>query len=152
MTNFIMEEHDKILVDANIFIALYYSLDPHHQKVLSLIKRLQPFKIFYVTNNYIINEAITLILIRSKSLSLASNFAGKVYKQTAKWFAMYQADEFHQKETCLLFESQKKYRGEFLSFTDCTLIAQAKRQKIKTIFTFDETFRQFESEGIKILS
>lgn len=57
----------------------------------------------------------------------------------------------YKKDIESVFFSQKKYKGGFLSYTDCSIIVQARIQKAKQIITFDKAFDQFSDE-FEILS
>lgn len=147
-----MEDQDKILVDANVFVALYHPLDPHHLRALKILNEFKDLRIFYITNNYIISEAATVILLRSKNVTLASSFVEESLERKMGWFKIFQVNKTFQIEAYSIFKKQEKHRGEFLSFADCTLLAQAKRQKIKSIFTFDKVFNDLGKDTIEVLS
>lgn len=137
---------DKIAIDANFLVALAYPDDPHNltaEKVfLQLIKR----RPIFIVNNYILAEAVTVILLRSKKMDKVKFLKKDILKKHSQLFrTAYIPANFNEK-IYQVFIGQKKYKGNFLSFTDCSLIAQARRQGIRTIITFDETFKQFSKE------
>ena len=85
-----------------------------------------------------------MTLLRSKSIAavqiLDSQFfiphAIKVFPLPASWHS----------DIMRVFLSQKKYKGEFFSYADSSLIVQAQKQQIPTILTFDGTFGQLSDE------
>lgn len=153
MTNFYMEDQkrNKILVDASFFIAVEWKNDPNHLKAEDCSRQLTEYSPIFVTNNYITAEILSVLLIRLKSLKHIKDFGRRVYGIKSPALKIYQVTQLLQEEAYKIFKNQKKYKKGFLSFFDCTLIAQARKQKIKTILTFDKTFRQFKKEGIKVL-
>lgn len=133
-----------VLVDANVIVAAVLPSDPHHGTSTRVISDYVQKGTEFITNNYIQSEAFTITLLRSKSMQavevLEEQFftsgALKVFPIPAAW----------QQEITTLFRAQQKYRGEFLSFADASLIVQARKQRISTILTFDTTFEQFKHE------
>lgn len=142
---------EAIIIDASFFIALFHPLDPNHGRAKGFIQEHKESSTLYTTNNYLISEAVTMLLLRSKNLELAVTFAHLCYSQQVAWFSINQVDQVLQSEALEVFKAQKKYKGEFFSFADCTLIAQAGRQKIKTILTFDQSFKALEKSDMRIL-
>lgn len=145
-------KRDKILVDANVLIALAYPRDPHHNQASVLLETLKINKPMFVTNNHIIDEALTVTPRRAKSMVHAILLGNSVYEKEASWFRVFRVPLSWEQEAFNLFRSQETYKKDtFLSFTDCILITQARKQRLTTLFTFDETLKKFEREGIKIL-
>lgn len=96
---------------------------------------------------------LTVTSIRAKSLEQAVELGESVYGSEPQWFHVYRTPLVWEKEASDLFKSQKVYKkDQFVSFTDYVLLVQARKQKIKTIFSFDEMLKRFEKEGITIIS
>lgn len=144
------EKGQKIIVDANILVGAHYFYDALHYKTTKVLEKLHKYKPQYYTNNYIIAETLTVLLVRSGNLKITRLFGESVYKESEVWFKILQIDEKLQKSSFEILKNQNIKHG-LLSFQDCTLIAQARREKIKTILTFDKTLKQFEKEGFKVL-
>jgi len=148
MMNYYMENN--IILDASYLIALAFSHDPHHKQAEIMLQEIISIKPVFVTNNYLLSEAMTMTLLRSKDcqfVEILKKHTFGTYKNICKVFYINQQFDEHIYN---LFIRQEKYRGEFLSFADCSIIIQARTQKIKTIFTFDSTFKQF-AEELKIV-
>jgi len=128
----------KILIDANVFIALNFPQDSCHQKAKELFDEIKN-SYQLLTNNYLVSEALTILLMKTKNIQKIGILACRFYHQ-AEPFIMAQVDKKLQLEALEIFSTQEKPK---LSFPDCTLIAQALEQKITTIFTFDRNIREF---------
>ena len=139
----------KILIDANVFIALNFPLDSCHQKAKKLFDKIKN-SYQLVTNNYLVSEALTVLLIKTKNIQKTKTLAFRFYHQPDP-FLMIQINKKLQLKTLEIFSNQKKPK---LSFPDCTLVAQALDQKITTIFTFDRNVKKFPllKKGFKFIS
>ncbi len=137
------------LVDANAYIALNWEKDPNHLKSSLVFKKLKDNKYLFVTNNYLVSEVANVLLMRLKDAPLVAAIT-KVFYFPPYNLKMTQVSKKLQLKSLEIFASQKKPQ---LSFPDCTLIAQALEQKIKTIFTFDKNLRRFPllKRGFKFL-
>lgn len=148
-----MVMRDKILLDANIFVAVAHPNDPHHKRALQLLEELKENKPTFVTNNHIIDEALTVTALRSKSLVYANTLGESIYTKESPWFRIYRVALNWEKEAFRIFRQQETYKkDEFLSFTDCILFSQARLQNISIIFSFDQHFKRLEKEKITVIS
>lgn len=139
---------EEILIDANVFVALNFPLDSCHQKAKELFDKVKN-SYQLVTNNYLISETLTVLLIKTKDIQKVKTLAFRFYHQSHP-FIMAQINKRLQLKTLEIFSAQKKPK---LSFSDCTLIAQALHQKINTIFTFDNDLKKFPlfKKGFKFI-
>ncbi|MDO8609945.1 MAG: PIN domain-containing protein [bacterium] len=137
---------DKILVDASIFVAIAFIEDPHHLIAKEIFHNFILKGKTFVTNNYIYAESLTVALIRSKNIKTVIFLKNDVFEAGKREVEIIKLDFSIEKEIVDMMLNQQKYKSEYLSFADCSLIVQARKQKIKTIFTFDKTFKQFEKE------
>lgn len=137
---------NNIILDASFLIALAFSQDAHFQHATMLFNDSLKDRPRFVTNNYLFSEAMTMTLIRSKQMKYCNALKEHTFDRSNKIFKMFYISGQLDKEISGLFLNQQKYKGEFLSFADCSVIIQARKQKIKTIFTFDSTFKQFGKE------
>lgn len=144
---------DKILLDANIFVAVAHLDDLHRKRALQLLEELKKNKPIFVTNNHIIDEALTVTALRSKSMLHVNTLGESIYTKESPWFRIYRVSLNWEKEAFRIFRKQETYKkDEFLSFTDCILLAQARLQNISKIFSFDQRFEQLEKEKITVIS
>ncbi len=147
MMNYYMVNNTKsAIVDANVFIALMLPKDSLYARANTLFTEMVERKVEFVTNNYILAESFTMILKRSKNTGAALFLKNEIFENKSNIIQVnYILDKWEDEIIQCLIE-QNKYKSEFMSFADCSLIVQARKQKIKTIFTFDQTFRQFRDE------
>lgn len=138
-----------IAVDSNVLIALQRRDDSLHNRAKKVAKDLEKTGAIFITNNYLIAEALTVLLLRTKSLKASLNLGKIVYEKENPWFKVYEINADLQKKAWKIFKSQKP--SNQLSFADCTLPVLAKHLGIKTIFSFDEKFKIFEKMGLEIL-
>lgn len=135
---------NQILVDANVVVAAVLPHDPHHEKASEVLRSYATKQAEFVTNQFIQSETYTITLMRGKSMEAVNMLNTHFFVPEAITVspvpASWQSDIMH------VFLSQRKYKGEFLSFADASLIVQARKQRIATILTFDTTFEQFKHE------
>lgn len=122
-----------VFVDTGIFVALHNADDELHSKSKELIKRALKGdfgRIF--TSDYVIDEAVTTALVRTKRHDLAVDLGRHIIDSpriTKIWIG---EDSFKQ-----AWEKFKMFKDKALSFTDCTSIALMEMRGIKHIMSFD---------------
>lgn len=146
MTSFYMGK-TKVIVDSNLFIALVISKDSLSVKADNILREITYKKNLICINQYIRQEALTVSSIREKNIKPAEILIRKFFSNK-NGIEVFQIPQSWEKEITELFLTQQKYKGELLSYIDCSLIVQARKQGIKSICTFDETFKQFAKEFI----
>ena len=146
MMNYYMPMINHVLIDANILVGLVLREDRHHLDAVRLIRTLLAENKILVTNNYIFSEACTITLLRGKDMEhvkiLKHDFCGS----EEKLISITHIKPDWESNIFNLFMKQKKYRSGYLSYSDCSLIVQARKNKIKAICTFDEDLQQFSDE------
>ena len=138
-----------VIADANAFIALNWQQDPNHLKAKKVFEKLKSDHYLIWTNNYLVAEVITVLMQKLKKVDNVAKVGNQFYSPSA-YLKTFQVNLKNQKESLKLFSTQEKPK---LSFPDCTLITQAIKQKISTIFTFDQDIRHFPllRKGFKFL-
>ena len=133
-----------ILLDSSFLIAYYNPLDEHRKKAIKIMDDLIIGKYGnpYVSD-YIFDEVVTVIFIRTKDLKLSNN-VGDVLRDS---LGLFDVDEEVFDNAWKIFKNQKNTN---FSFTDCTILAVMQERGISRIATFDEDFLKFE--GIKVVS
>jgi uncharacterized protein len=122
-----------VFVDTGIFVALHNADDEFHSKSKDLIKRALKGdfgRIF--TSDYIIDEAVTTALVRTKRHDLAVDLGRHIIDSpriTKLWIG---EDSFEK-----AWEKFKVYKDKTLSFTDCTSLALIEMRGIKHIMSLD---------------
>ncbi len=122
-----------VFVDAGIFVALRNAEDINHQKSKELmISALRGDWGRIYTSDYIIDEAITTALARTKRHDIAVD-VGSYIIDSPRYIKLVIDNEIFN-EAWLMFRTFK-HKG--LSFTDCTSLALSQKQGIKQILSFD---------------
>jgi len=137
------------LVDANVFISLNWQIDSNNQIATQIYRKLQSQGFSTITNNYLISEVITVLLIKLKNVKKVTSIAKSFYFPN-KYLKVQQINKKMQLQSLKIFSQQLRPK---LSFPDCTLITQALDQKITTIFTFDQNLKKFPllKKGFKFI-
>lgn len=134
-----------MIIDANVFVAISLVKDPHHATAKKHFSLLLAEGKRFITNNYIVQESLTVASLRSKSLKPAQFLNQRIFdKKTG--IEITRIPFVWEVDITNLFLNQKKYRSNILSFVDCSLIVQARKQNISTLFSFDHAFQQFARE------
>ncbi len=122
-----------VFVDTGIFVALRNADDDFHARSKELMKcgLRGEFGRLY-TSDYIVDEAVTTALVRTKRHELAVDLGKYIIESpriTKMWIG---EDSFN--EAWIKFGVLK---DKPLSFTDCTSIALIEKSGIKQIMSFD---------------
>jgi predicted nucleic acid-binding protein len=125
-----------IFIDTGIFVALRNADDEFHDRSKELMKQALRggFGRIY-TSDYVIDEAITTALVRTKRHDLALDL-GK-YMMESPRIARLRVDESAFENA---WEKFKSLKDKPLSFTDCTSLALIEKRRIKQIMSFDSGF------------
>ncbi|MBX5327271.1 MAG: type II toxin-antitoxin system VapC family toxin [Candidatus Bathyarchaeia archaeon] len=125
-----------VFIDTGIFIALRNADDELHQRSKELMKKAlkAEFGTIY-TSDYIIDEAITTALIRTKRQDLATDI-GKYIIESPRITKLWTTKETFE----LAWQKFQTLKDKPLSFTDCTTLAHIQKNKIKQILSFDSDF------------
>jgi hypothetical protein len=125
-----------VFVDTGIFVALHNADDEFHSRSKELMKQALKSdfgRIF--TSDYVIDEAITTALVRTKKHDLAVDLGMFIISSpriTKIWIAQESFEKAWKKFNAL--------KDKPLSFTDCTSIALMEMRGIKQIMSFDSGF------------
>jgi len=132
-----------IVLDTSFIVAFYNTRDENHQKAIKLMDEIIRGKYgkLYITD-YIFDESITVVLIRSKSLSETIKIGESIRKSTE----LLEVETTDFEDAWKFFKRQKITR---FSFTDCTTLEMMKKNEIKNIATFDEDF--VKVKGINVI-
>jgi len=131
----------RVLIDADVFIALYNDKDALSKRTIQLFKKLKNEKVKYFTTYDVIDEVATKL----------SYFLTKKASTTF-------LKEIIDSETQIIFPTEKSFqktinkiksiRTKRVSFTDCANIVAYKEYDIDAIFSFDKIYPK---EKLKIL-
>ncbi len=125
------------LLDANVLIAAYIKDNNQHFLAKSLLAQCQDYKL--QTNRLVVEEVATVLLLLTKDLSFATNITDFLFFDEAAKVEVTVLSQKLWQESYGIFSKQWSNN---LSLTDCSLIAQARLQEIKTIVTLDKDLKQ----------
>jgi predicted nucleic acid-binding protein len=123
-------------MDTSGFLALWDATDAHHSSAVRLQANLARSKRGFVTTDYVIDETVTLLLVRH-SHAAASDFletVGDSESLRVEWVA---SDLFYRAADFFRGHKDKEW-----SFTDCVSFTVMRDSDIQDCFTTDRHFRQ----------
>jgi uncharacterized protein len=133
-----------IMLDSSLLIAFKVKNDLHHERANALMKQVASGNFGKpLISDYVFDETVTGILVRSKNLKLAIEYGNELRAS----LETIEVDEEAFSQAWRIFSEQEKVE---LSFTDSTTIALMKSQDITRIGTFDQDFG--EIRGINAIS
>ncbi len=133
-----------ILLDSSLLIAFKVKNDFHHERANALMKQVSSERYGKpLITDYIFDETVTGILVRSKNLGLAVQYG----KELLSSLEMLHVDEETFRQAWKTFSEQENAK---FSFTDSTNMAVMKNNDITKIGTFDADFQ--EIEGLDVIA
>jgi predicted nucleic acid-binding protein len=139
----------QVLIDTNVIVSLLNKNDATHDLVLEKIQKLEALQTTFLLNSLILSEVCTVVLLRSKSLTLAKQ-ARQLLTSSGMNYVVTPCDAVLEKQTYQIFEAQAKPQ---LSVADCSLIAQAKMLSTTQVFTLDSQLQKvLRTHGLKSLA
>lgn len=132
----------KILVDADIFVALNCEHDSSHKKAVLLNNLLSP-EVTIMVSDPAFGEAITVISQKA-GLDKAIEFAEKVLDSQID---IVEVDAKLRRAALDIFKKQTSKNSRF---TDCINMAIMKNEGIGTIFSFDEQYKKNKFKRFEI--
>ncbi len=133
-----------ILLDTGFYFGLLSIKDQYHQQSQSIIKDLIKKKYGKIyTSNFILDESLTLINIRTKGKRL--DLLEKMKKLFLGSLAIANLLSIENSWLDSIYNLQKKLSapGDPVSFTDASNIVLCNNYEIKNIVSFDEHFSGF---------
>jgi len=129
-------------IDAGIFVAAYNTRDDNHSRAIELINNAMKGQYGSLsTSDYIFDEAVTLMLARTKNPEFAFGVGefilGDSSRSIPSFAKLIHVDEEVFSDAWAIF---KRYAVKRLSFTDCTTVVLMKRGKIDALLSFDRSF------------
>ena len=124
-----------IFIDTSVFVAFIVDKDTNHEKAVSLMEEIVdgghgPA----ITSDYVFDETVTVVLVRSKSLESAVRTGNSIRES----MPVMDVDSIIFEAAWNRFRGQKSTR---FSFTDCTIFEMVENNHIKELATFDREFK-----------
>lgn len=133
-----------IFIDTNIFVSFYNEADQNHNAAKNIISDIAAGKYGKpITSDYVFDEAVTVMLVRTKSLEHAVRLGQYILDSVQ--VAIVNSAILHT-----AWEIFRKENDEKMSFTDCTSRVFAEKFGIKNIATFDSAFKKVA--GINVIN
>jgi predicted nucleic acid-binding protein len=125
-----------IFIDTGVFIAARNTVDKNHSRGKELMARALAgeFGVVY-TSDYVVDEAVTTALARTKRLELAIDIGEFILGSPRIVKLRVSEDVFKA-----AWNKFKSLGERLLSFTDCTSLALMEKHGIESIASFDSSF------------
>lgn len=138
-----MDANNKLLVDADAFVALVNPSDSNHQKAKFLRNQISDQEFQLITSDPAFGEAITVIS-QDTGLELAVRFAEEALSSSVEFI---EVDAALRRKALDIFKKQTSKNSRF---TDCVNMAIMKEKGLDTIFSFDVQYKKnkFKRFGI----
>ncbi len=123
----------KAVIDSNVFIAAWHTRDQYNEKSIEILRKIATGEIHDVfITNYVVVEIVNF-LMRKASFSAAQE-AFDYLTNTNRIHVIY-IDRLFSARITEIFTQYK-----VLTLTDCSLVAIAQQENIKSLYSFDEGF------------
>jgi predicted nucleic acid-binding protein len=125
-----------VFIDTGVFVALRNADDELHIRSRELMKR--ALKGEYgrtYTSDYVIDEAITTALVRTRRHDLAVDI-GKYIIESPRITKLWTTKEAFD----LAWEKFKEFADKPLSFSDCVSLALMEKNRVNQMMSFDSGF------------
>ncbi|HEX9940894.1 MAG TPA: PIN domain-containing protein [Thermoanaerobaculia bacterium] len=131
----------RILIDTGAIYAFVTRTDPHHEAAKRFVREWLRQKGVFVLPDVVFAETMTLLKARvGPEVALR---VGRELRQNAAYAWLVLGIEA-ERETWAVFQ---RFTDKDWSYTDCAVLALARREKIPLVFAFDRHFLQMP--GIK---
>ena len=125
-----------VFIDTGVFVALRNADDELHIRSKQLIKKALKGEFGRVyTSDYVIDEAVTTALVRTRRHDLAVDI-GKYIIESPRITKLWTAKDAFD----VSWQKFKTFKDKPLSFTDCASLALMEKNHIKQIMSFDSGF------------
>jgi len=125
-----------IFIDTGVFVALRNADDEFHTRSKELMKKALKAEFGRVcTSDYVIDEALTTALVRTRRHDLAIDL-GKYIIESPRITKLWTTKETFD----TAWKKFKTFKDKPLSFTDCVTLAHTEKNHIKQIISFDSGF------------
>lgn len=122
-----------VFIDTGIFVALHNADDQYHQRSKELMKNALKGTLGRIfTSDYIIDEAVTTALARTRKHDIAVDLGTYIIESPRIIKLTIDQDTFN-----VAWTKFKTLEDKGLSFTDCTSVALIEKRGINRIMSFD---------------
>lgn len=126
---------DRILVDADAFVALAKEDDANHKKAVEVLGALNERPVSFLTTNYVFLEVVTVLSVRvGRTAALA--FIDSM-RSVDSPFPVHRISEELDDSAVEIFTKQT---SKNVSFVDCSNIAVCRALHVDSVFSFDKIY------------
>jgi predicted nucleic acid-binding protein len=128
-----------VFLDTGIYVAFHNTRDVNHKRATQLATSILKGELGAAyTSDYIFDEAVTVVLARTRRHDLALELGNIILSNIKPALAeLIRVDNAVFQEAWRIFQ---QIPGRNLSFTDCTTIAFVKNMRIDSVLSFDSDF------------
>ena len=125
-----------VFIDTGIFVALRNADDELHVRSKELMKQALKGEFGRIhTSDYVIDEAITTALVRTRRHDLAVDL-GRYIIESPRITKLWTTEDTFD----MAWKKFKTFKDKPLSFSDCVSLALMEKNRIKQIISFDSGF------------
>ena len=125
-----------VFIDTGVFVALRNADDELHVRSKELMKQALKGEFGRIhTSDYVIDEAITTALVRTRRHDLAVDL-GRYIIESPRITKLWTTEDVFD----MAWEKFKTFTDKPLSFSDCVSLALMEKNRIKQIISFDSGF------------
>src|SRR5439155_17038001 len=125
-----------VFIDTAGFVALWDAADEHHGRALRLQTELARRRRSFLTTDYVVDEATTLLLVRH-SYAAAADFLKTTLESKTLRLEWTDSERFHAAAEIFHRHDDKEW-----SLTDCVSFVLMHELKMEDSFTTDGNFHQ----------
>jgi predicted nucleic acid-binding protein len=126
----------EVFIDTSGWVALKHKGDTFWQTATALHRRLLTAGVRYVTSNFVLDEAYTLLLYRVGH-HVAVELGEEI--RASRMVTIVHIDPAWEEEAWQMF---RRYADKTFSFTDCTSFVVMRHRRVQESFTNDHHFEQ----------
>lgn len=126
----------RLLIDTGAIYAFITRTDPHHNAAKDFVRDWLGQQGVFVLTDGVFAETMTLLKVR-----LGSEIAVRVGRELRRnpAYSWRPLGEEGEREAWAIFQ---RYSDKDWSYTDCSILAVARRERIPLVFAFDQHFLQ----------
>ena len=125
-----------VFIDTGVFVALRNADDEYHVRSKELMKRALKGEFGRIlTSDYVIDEAVTTALVRTRRHDLAVD-VGKYIIDSPRIMKLWTTKDTFD----MAWEKFKTFKDKPMSFSDCISLVLMEKNGIKQIISFDSGF------------
>lgn len=125
-----------VFIDTGVFVALRNADDENHERSKELMRRALKAEFGRIyTSDYVIDEALTTALVRTRRLDLAVDI-GRYIMESPRITKLWTTKEVFE----IAWQKFMVLKDKTLSFTDCTTLAHMEKNGINQVLSFDSGF------------